>query len=244
MATQSTANRWRINTSDFIVYLEWWVEFICTVSNRADHLCCDEVEQSRIFPIGDKRRLGQQHVSLDGKARRPARGVEANRDRCDREPGPKLPGQRSRCDSRLADSGGVTLDHVGGTRRQANRLSGKTSDRVAFVLRRARYHLARSDPRRTQFIVHMTAAMAASNVKYRSGFLNANVSGQAVRAERREVGPSAMRTMKCFHISSLLFQHATKPLFSSLERNFGLKSRLTLFLACSQCLGEMLPEMH
>jgi len=42
----------------------------------------------------------------------------------------------------------------------------------------------------------MTTDMATSDVKYRSGSLDANRFGVAVRAERREVGLSAMRTMK------------------------------------------------
>jgi hypothetical protein len=51
------------------------------------------------------------------------------------------------------------------------------------------------------------------------------------------VGLSAMRTMERFHISSPVYQPATKPLFSSSERNFSLKRRLTLFDACGQCLA-------
>jgi hypothetical protein len=47
----------------------------------------------------------------------------------------------------------------------------------------------------------MATAMAASDVKYRSGFLDANFFGQAVRAECREVGLFAMWALKGFHIS-------------------------------------------
>jgi hypothetical protein len=130
----------------------------------------------------------------------------ADTDRCNRAPGPKLPGQRSRFDSVLAGAGagGVSFDGVSSTRCQVNCLLSYTLEWVACMKRSARHYLARSDLCRAQFVVYVTAAMAASNVKYRPGLPDANFFGQAVRAERCEVGLFAVWTLKGFHIYPLL----------------------------------------
>lgn len=127
----------------------------------------------------------------------------ADTDRCNRAPGPKLPGQRSRFDSVLAGAGGVAFDRVSSTRRQVNCLLSNPFEWVACMKRSARHYLARSDLCRAQFVVYVTATMAASNVKYRPGLLDANFFRQAVRAERCEVSLFAVRTLKGFHIYPL-----------------------------------------
>ena len=124
-------------------------------------------------------------------------------DRCNRAPGLKLPGQRSRYDSTLAGAGGVSFDGVSSTRCKVNCLLSYTFEWVACMKRSARHDLARSDLCRAQFVVYVTAAMAASNVKYRPGLPDANFFGQAVRAQRREVGLFAVWTLKGFHIYPL-----------------------------------------
>jgi len=132
-----------------------------------------------------------------------ARG-RAGTDRCNRAPGPKLPGQRSRIDSELAGAGGVSFDGVSSTRCQVNCFLSYAFEWVACMKRSARHDLARSDLCRAQLVVYVTAAMAASNVKYRPGLPDANFFGQAVRTERCEVGLFAVWTLIGFHTYPLL----------------------------------------
>jgi hypothetical protein len=103
----------------------------------------------------------------------------------------------------LAGAGDVSFDDVSSTRCQVNCLLSNTFEWVACMKRSARHYLARSDLCGAQFIVYVTAAMAASNVKYRPGLPDANFFGQAVRAERCEVGLFAVWTLKGFHLYPL-----------------------------------------
>ena len=105
-----------------------------------------------------------------------------------------------------ANARSVRLDHIGRARRQAGCFAGKVFQCNAPVLPDARHYIAGTDYRNARLIIDVPAAMATSDVKDRSGFLNGNVIRLAVRTDCGEVGLSTVRTLKRFHISSLVWQ--------------------------------------
>jgi hypothetical protein len=78
-----------------------------------------------------KTRKASSHASgIDGKNAPTRERGRADPDRCNREPGPKLPGRRSRSETKLAGAGGVPFDSVGGTRCEVYSLLSKVSQWV------------------------------------------------------------------------------------------------------------------
>ena len=81
-----------------------------------------------------KTRKASSHASgIDGKNAPTRERGRADPDRCNREPGPKLPGRRSRSETKLAGAGGVPLDSVGSACREVDCLLSKVSKWVTCI---------------------------------------------------------------------------------------------------------------